>query len=504
MLRNPMRTLAPLVTGALTLGLVVAVAPPAQAEDMPIIGGTVTDAEDAPLAGVCVSVFDAERRYVGGAATGSDGTYLVWAGSDGSYRVRFSTDGCAEQGLGNYQPEWYDDAASFEESAPVLIEGGVGPTAIDAVLAEGATISGQVSDEAGEVLPAPYGCVDAYDADDERASYAQADETGAYTLERLIPGQDYRLLVTSCGAGNYTQAWYEDATSFATATPVTATAEGVTGINQSVPTGGRILGKAIDDLGAPITTQTCIEIYDAAAPYEAGQYVTASVVYPHAEGAFEAYGLPTGSYKLFFYDCDDAGLASEWYEDRRTFGAATSVAVVAGQDTTDVVAVLGPPDTTDPETTITAGPAQGATVDTSTVSFAFTSNEAKATFTCELDDRPLADCTSPITLRDLGQGAHTFTVGAVDAAGNVDRTPVRRSFSVAVPDLRCAAAGTSLAEAKADRTRHLAKVARLKKKLAQADRSRPSLKRKLAKARADVRADRRDIRRARVQADRFC
>jgi Bacterial Ig-like domain len=87
-----------------------------------------------------------------------------------------------------------------------------------------------------------------------------------------------------------------------------------------------------------------------------------------------------------------------------------------------------PQDTTAPETTIDSGPT--GTVSGSSVSFAFTSNEAGSTFECKLDGDSFASCTSPQNYSNLSDGAHTFSVRATDAAGNVDATADSYSWTV--------------------------------------------------------------------------
>lgn len=62
--------------------------------------------------------------------------------------------------------------------------------------------------------------------------------------------------------------------------------------------------------------------------------------------------------------------------------------------------------------------------------FAFTSNEVGSTFQCSLDRAPFKPCKSPKKYRLSRAGRHLFRVRAVDPAGNVDRTPVRRRFEV--------------------------------------------------------------------------
>jgi CSLREA domain-containing protein len=62
--------------------------------------------------------------------------------------------------------------------------------------------------------------------------------------------------------------------------------------------------------------------------------------------------------------------------------------------------------------------------------FAFTANEPGSRFQCSLDGSRFRACKSPRKYRGLRPGKHVFRVRAIDPAGNVDRTPVRRRFEV--------------------------------------------------------------------------
>jgi PKD domain len=90
-----------------------------------------------------------------------------------------------------------------------------------------------------------------------------------------------------------------------------------------------------------------------------------------------------------------------------------------------------PPDTTPPDTSISSGPS-GTTTSTS-ASFAFDSTELFSSFECRLDSGAFAACTSPKAYSSLSEGAHTFSVRATDAAGNVDPTPATQSWTVEAP-----------------------------------------------------------------------
>jgi hypothetical protein len=94
----------------------------------------------------------------------------------------------------------------------------------------------------------------------------------------------------------------------------------------------------------------------------------------------------------------------------------------------DWSAVNNDADTDPPETTITAAP--GALSANSNPSFTFTADEAGSTFECSLDGGSPASCVSPVSLSGLGDGAHTFSVGATDASGNTDASPATRAWTI--------------------------------------------------------------------------
>jgi hypothetical protein len=81
---------------------------------------------------------------------------------------------------------------------------------------------------------------------------------------------------------------------------------------------------------------------------------------------------------------------------------------------------------TEPTTAITAGPRAGTNDPTPTFSL---SSQPGATFECRLSGS-YAPCSSPATTSYLDDGSHTFSVRAVDQAGEVDPTPASRSFTV--------------------------------------------------------------------------
>ena len=85
-------------------------------------------------------------------------------------------------------------------------------------------------------------------------------------------------------------------------------------------------------------------------------------------------------------------------------------------------------DTTPPTTTIARGP--GRKLAQGKARFSFRSSEAGSHFQCKLDRAKPRPCASPKTYKGLEPGRHAFKVWAIDAAGNKDPTPARRSFKV--------------------------------------------------------------------------
>ena len=86
-----------------------------------------------------------------------------------------------------------------------------------------------------------------------------------------------------------------------------------------------------------------------------------------------------------------------------------------------------------PETTITAGPAEGSTIGDTTPTFEFTSDIAGSTFEAEIDNSGTwTTVTSPYTTSALSEAQHTVRIRAV-FAGVPDATPESRTFTVAVP-----------------------------------------------------------------------
>ncbi len=83
-----------------------------------------------------------------------------------------------------------------------------------------------------------------------------------------------------------------------------------------------------------------------------------------------------------------------------------------------------------PDTIITAVPDNPSTSGDADFTFTSTGGQGAVHFECSLDSAAFAPCTSPQSYTELADGSHTFSVRAVDAAGNVDPTPATYTWTV--------------------------------------------------------------------------
>jgi hypothetical protein len=90
-------------------------------------------------------------------------------------------------------------------------------------------------------------------------------------------------------------------------------------------------------------------------------------------------------------------------------------------------------DTTPPNTTLTQN-ILAATNQTS-VTFSYSSTEAGSTFTCTLDGVARSCTGTSHAISGLAIGSHTFSIAAVDQAGNADPTPATHTFQVTTSPL---------------------------------------------------------------------
>ena len=186
-------------------------------------------------------------------------------------------------------------------------------------------------------------------------------------------------------------------------------------------------------------TETCSYItVDTVAPSIGTTTAMPSTPAPGQSVAFATSATDaTSGVKSYAWNFGDGGTATGASANHAYSSAGSKTATVtvtdnAGNTSTKQVSVnVVAPDTTAPDTNITAGPS-GSTTDTS-AQFSFTSTENPSTFECKLDAGSYAACTSPKSYTGLAVGSHTFSVRAKDGAGNTDGSPAARAWTITAP-----------------------------------------------------------------------
>ncbi|MBL8130957.1 MAG: carboxypeptidase regulatory-like domain-containing protein [Anaerolineae bacterium] len=179
-----------------------------------------------------------------------DGSYSITGLAAGQVRVDVVGD--------HYGRMYYDDAFYLSDLTPVVVTAGAVTPNIDFTVGGAGTISGRVTDTAGNPLAnLNVGFLDAWLG-------ACTDAQGYYTvpfvpLSTAAHPLAFKFYAGSSnnwcgGATNYTQEWWLERTSEMDATAVTLTAAtpDLTGANFTLSTGGTISGVVTDALGVPL------------------------------------------------------------------------------------------------------------------------------------------------------------------------------------------------------------------------------------------------------------
>jgi hypothetical protein len=192
------------------------------------------------------------------------------------------------------------------------------------------------------------------------------------------------------------------------------------------------------------STSTVTYIEDSAAP--AAPFVAVSLpAGPANDNTPEVSGGgETGStIRLYAGDCSGTPLATG---SEATFATAGLTASVADNSTTTFRATATDAagntsacsttsatyveDSVAPNTRVSFAPLGKTRDRTPTFLFGASGDEDNVSFACSLDLGPFKPCGSPKTYRRLSLKHHVFRVRAVDEAGNVDPSPVRRGFRI--------------------------------------------------------------------------
>lgn len=295
------------------------------------ITGTVTGPDDQPLPDVTAVVYQATYDededweywdYLDDVTTGPDGSYDTGALPAGTYRLGFF-------GGGDYLVEYWDDAATLGDATDIEVAAGQVVGGTDAQLATAGHITGTVTGPGGAGVE--YVAVVAYQWDPDQGSWDWADYTttwtdGSYDLSGL-PSGTYRLGFFD-DHDRYLSEFWDDATWIEDATDIPVTAGGtVSGKDAELAPGGHITG-TVTGLGGGPLEGIDVDVY--AWDSEEKYWDWAGSTWTDEDGTYDVAGLPTGRYRIGFYDEYD-DYVGEYWDDAASWGAATDIDVTAGQ-----------------------------------------------------------------------------------------------------------------------------------------------------------------------------
>ena len=190
------------------------------------ITGTVTDASGSPIGNVLVSAYGASSHLDYYSQTDASGSYTFTGVTADDYQLCFDPAYAAGPTIGGYAAECVDDQLSFDTADPVTVPAS-GSVTVNAVLNEGAVVTGQVTDSAGNGIPnafvVTYGVSGAY-----FNPFAITDATGHYQLAGVPATAVVVCFQTSQDGGangaGYLSECYDDRPDVSTADPVNAVA----------------------------------------------------------------------------------------------------------------------------------------------------------------------------------------------------------------------------------------------------------------------------------------
>ena len=295
------------------------------------ITGVVTDANGAPLSGVCVNAGppgginrSGESNSFTAASTSVTGFYRLRYLRTDAYAVHFAD--CSGKGVAE---EWYHDGLTEAESDLVNVVNGQTTADVNESLAPGASISGTVNDadtcatvrawRNGEVITG---------SDTQRPiASAATSVTGFYRIAGLRAGS-YQVSFTPCSSNRATEWWLESQSRAGSTAIELAAGQQASNVFVDPGGAGSISGVVKGPDGA-VRAGACVQAKDPASglTWNASTSVT---------GFYRINGLSTQAYKVRFDPCGSGPGAPEWFNNKGNEVASNPVNVTIGSDTPNV------------------------------------------------------------------------------------------------------------------------------------------------------------------------
>lgn len=289
------------------------------------ISGRITAADGVtPLEGIEVQARPEENSWFG-AFTDNQGRYSFSSLPAGSYRIRIE-----DNNLNNYIPEWYDNAATYATSTPLVLAETDVVTGVDASLVQGGRLIGNITADTGGA-PLANIRVAAFRATNPSLSNWQEVKSrlslgnGSYVLGGLEDGV-YRLRFSD-DAGDYAPEHHDNQIEFNDAGSIIISAGSFVTTNASLADASGIQGTVTAESGTnPLAG---ILVY-AHRSNGSGSWNYVNQTVTQTNGSYDLKGLTAGDHRLEFYD--PSGLHQrEYYDDEPDFASATVINLDPGE-----------------------------------------------------------------------------------------------------------------------------------------------------------------------------
>lgn len=267
--------------------------------------------------------------------TDDGGLYLIPDLAPGKYKIEFWSESTEP----SYAGEYYDDKTFWEEADEVDVGEGVATTDIDAELAEGSTIEGEV-DVLSSDEPVEHALVCAQRPLGEFVGCVETRLSGSYTLSGLPPG-DYKIqFIPASNLYNLLNQFYDHKMTFAEADVLTLSPGDVkTEIDADLEEGAEIHGTVYSaTTGLPVPG---VEVCALAMENGEGAWVPARCGPSSSAGSYALFGLLTDSYKVAFspefteffgeeiFEDEDDGYFTQYFNNKATLADADLLPVLA-------------------------------------------------------------------------------------------------------------------------------------------------------------------------------
>ncbi len=289
------------------------------------IAGAVCSVDSIALTDCSVGAYDLEGDWVRSVATDSLGNFVVGGLLTGSYKLE-----AGAWGTGDYLPQWFDGATSFETATIVQVVEPETTRGKDFFLQESGghgAITCVFVPAQGDTNPVGYWDVRAWDEEMNQTAGIVNYDDGSVTIPRLPTGS-YKVSYSCFGATSYLDGWYDQARDVDHATPVQVVAPETTHISIALQRGGAIAGKV--SFACP--TGIAIIVYDE-------NRAVVRETTSEEGGTYVVLPLPPGRYKVrassidsYTFPCSP-DVMDQWYSQAMDFEHATFVDV-PGTDTT--------------------------------------------------------------------------------------------------------------------------------------------------------------------------